>query len=109
MKGIQPPLDKDSSLYACISRNYSNIRQKRNEVLPEYYKDLPLKFIFNQREKSNILQDVLTILKGEKTNLRPLLASVSKATDSIKKRSISLHIIKQIYLQNITGLRTLKR
>jgi len=99
----------ESKLLNCISKAYSGRRLRREEAFPEFAKELPLKFTFNQREKSNLLQDIATILKGEKNNLKTLLSWLSNSQENLKKRNLALLITKQIYLSNSVGFRTLKR
>ena len=99
----------ESKLLNCISQAYSGHRLRRDEVFPEFAKELPLKFVFTQREKSNLLQDIATILKGEKSNLKTLLSWLSNTQENLKKRNLALLIAKQIYLSNSVGFRTLRR
>jgi hypothetical protein len=99
----------ESKLLNCISQAYSGLRLRRDEVFPEFSKELPLKFSITQREKSNLLQDIATILKGEKNNLKTLVSCLPNSQENLKKRNLALLIAKQIYLSNSVGFRTLKR
>lgn len=58
---------------------------------------IKLKRKFNQREKSTILKDISELIKREKSYFKSLAQSVGKLGEGIRKRSIVLHILKQIY------------
>ena len=79
------------------------------KILPNYRQCLPLKDISSQREKTSILQDMISILRGEKSLIRPLVQAGKKHSEALKKRSVAIFIAKQLYNQSQSSLRLVKR
>lgn len=58
---------------------------------------LRIKNQFNQREKSTIMKDFSLIVQKEKNYFKGILNSLSRFGNDIKKRSIVLKLLKEVY------------
>ena len=96
VKGITRTNSSGLSLEAFISQIYSS-NKKSQEIFPSYESKLKIKSRFNQRERSTILKDFSDIFRAEKNHFKGLVQSLSKVGDDIRKRSILLNVLKQVY------------
>ena len=84
-------------LESYISSIYMSNKKSNDNAVVNLGSKIKLKRKFNQREKSTILKDIADLVKREKNYFKSLTQSVGKLGEGIRKRSIVLHILKQIY------------
>jgi hypothetical protein len=87
---------------------FGDTKMNSSSILTNYSDMLPLKFKFNLREKTSLVQDLVNLLRGEKGLVKNILSYASKLPEQLKRRSIAIFVCKQIYLQATSSLRTVK-
>lgn len=71
--------------------------KKSDEIHPGMKTALRMKNQFNQREKSTIVKDFSLIVEKESHHFKGIFSSLSRFGDDIKKRSIVLNLLKEVF------------
>jgi len=58
---------------------------------------LKIKTELNQRERNTIVQDFRDVISKETQKIKPLMNTLGGVPEDIKKRSVILFLLKQVY------------